>query len=98
MVVAVRGRVVRGTQAVRMVAPVFTRLVSLAPLPIEPAVRPRPAYVICPRCGGRLFLETEYLGRRLSYYWNCVNCARNYTLAGISEAVTAYEYVSRQGR
>ena len=36
----------------------------------------------CPRCGGRLFLESDYLGLRLQYYMGCLNCARQFELSG----------------
>ena len=37
----------------------------------------------CPRCGGRLFLEGDFQGRRHFYLWVCsLGCSRRYDLAG----------------
>ena len=35
----------------------------------------------CPRCGGRLFKEREFLGRRPFYFWECsLGCSRQWDL------------------
>lgn len=37
----------------------------------------------CPRCEGRLFLESESQGRRLLYFWECsLGCSRQWGLNG----------------
>jgi len=37
----------------------------------------------CPRCGGRLFRESEFRGSRLLYFWECsLGCSRQFDLAG----------------
>ena len=37
----------------------------------------------CPRCGGRLFEEREFLGRRPFYFWECsLGCSRSFYLDG----------------
>jgi len=33
----------------------------------------------CPRCGGRLFREREFLGNRFLYFWECsLGCSRKF--------------------
>jgi len=40
-------------------------------------------YPRCPRCGGRLFRESEFRGDRLLYFWECsLGCSRQYELDG----------------
>ena len=35
----------------------------------------------CPKCGGRLFLESEHWGNRLLYFWECsLGCSRQFEL------------------
>ncbi len=35
----------------------------------------------CPRCGGRLFLGSEFQGRRLLYFWECsLGCSRQFDM------------------
>ncbi len=37
----------------------------------------------CPRCGGRLFRESEYRGNRLLCFWECsLGCSRQFGLDG----------------
>jgi len=37
----------------------------------------------CPRCESRLFLESEFQGRRLLYFWECsLGCSRQWGLDG----------------
>jgi len=37
----------------------------------------------CPRCGGRLFQESESRGNRLLYLWECsLGCSRQFDLMG----------------
>ena len=36
----------------------------------------------CPHCGGCLFLEIDNQGGRPFYYWDCANCAREYSVVG----------------
>jgi len=37
----------------------------------------------CPRCGGRLFRESEFRGNRLVYFWECsLGCSRQFGLDG----------------
>ena len=37
----------------------------------------------CPRCGGRLFRENEYRGKRLFHFWECsLGCSRQWSLDG----------------
>ena len=39
----------------------------------------------CPVCGeygGRMFQDSEYRGQRLFYFWECLNCARQFDLSG----------------
>ena len=37
----------------------------------------------CPRCEGRLFMDSEFQGRRLLYYWECsLGCSRQWDLNG----------------
>jgi len=37
----------------------------------------------CPRCGGRLFRESEFRDNRLLYFWECsLGCSRQFDLAG----------------
>lgn len=38
--------------------------------------------VHCPHCEGRLFLDSEFQGRRLVRFWHCLNCAREYGVDG----------------
>ena len=46
----------------------------------------------CSRCGGRLFLSSEYQGRRLNYFWECsVGCSRQFRLDGTPVAYRAGE-------
>ncbi len=37
---------------------------------------------LCPHCGGRLFLEYEFQGKRLLFSMGCINCAREYSFSG----------------
>ena len=40
-------------------------------------------YPRCPRCGGRLFQESEFLGNRLLYFWECsLGCSRQFDEQG----------------
>ena len=35
----------------------------------------------CPRCGGRLFRESDVRGNRLFYFWECsLGCSRRWDL------------------
>lgn len=37
----------------------------------------------CPRCGSRLFLESDFKNGRLFYFWHCdLGCARSFGLDG----------------
>lgn len=36
----------------------------------------------CPRCSGRLFLESDNWGRRPFHYWSCLSCSRKFDLNG----------------
>ena len=37
----------------------------------------------CPRCGGRLFRESDSLGNRLLYFWECsLGCSRQFGMDG----------------
>ena len=37
----------------------------------------------CPRCNGRLFMESEYIGSRLECFWECsVGCNRQFEMDG----------------
>ena len=37
----------------------------------------------CPRCRGRLFQESESLGNRLLYFWECsLGCSRQFGMDG----------------
>lgn len=40
--------------------------------------------VHCPRhdCTGRLFLDSEYQGRRLVRFWHCLSCSREWGVDG----------------
>ena len=50
-------------------------------------------YPRCPKCGSRLFQESEYLGDRLFYFWECsLGCSRQYTLDGKSLSYKAGEH------
>jgi len=40
-------------------------------------------YPVCPRCGGRLFRESEFRGSRPTYFWECsLGCSRQFGLDG----------------
>lgn len=40
-------------------------------------------YPMCPRCGCRLFQESEFRGSRLLYFWECsLGCSRQFDFAG----------------
>lgn len=37
----------------------------------------------CPRCGSRLFQESEFRGNRFLYFWECsLGCSRQFGLDG----------------
>ena len=37
----------------------------------------------CPRCGSRLFQESEFRGSRLLYFWECsLGCSRQFNMSG----------------
>ena len=37
----------------------------------------------CPRCGGRLFMDSMYIGGYLQRYWSCaLGCSRQWGLDG----------------
>lgn len=37
----------------------------------------------CPRCGNRLFHESDYLNNRFVYFWECsLGCSRQFDLDG----------------
>jgi len=37
----------------------------------------------CPRCGGRLFQESELRGSRRIYFWECsLGCSRQWSMEG----------------
>ena len=46
----------------------------------------RPQSPRCPRCGGRLFLDSEFRGRRLFYFWECsLGCSRRWGLGSLPQ-------------
>jgi len=49
----------------------------------------------CSRCGGRLFLDSRYQGRRLLYVWHCLSCSREFDLGG---DLTSYPAEKRKVR
>ena len=59
-------------------------------------VQPRPKLPRCSKCGGRLFLENDYQGRRLSYYLGCLSCGGQFRLDGEKFAHTGAVPVTRE--
>ena len=55
---------------------------SARPTTSNKSNKPNPFVVYCPRCGGRLFLESDISDRGNSHYWGCVNCSREYEIDG----------------
>ena len=49
---------------------------------VQPSAPSRPKLPRCSKCGGRLFLENDYQGRRLSYYLECLSCGGQFRLDG----------------
>ena len=53
----------------------------------------------CPRCESRLFLESEYRGSQLLYFWECsVGCSRQWSMDLLPRTKVAGEYRTRAGR
>jgi hypothetical protein len=50
----------------------------------------------CSKCGGRLFLENDYQGWRLSYYLGCLSCGEQFRLDGEKLAHTGAVPVKRE--
>ena len=51
---------------------------------------PIPQYLRCARCGGRLFVETEYENERLCYFLECsIGCGATIPLNGSGPRLAA---------
>jgi len=64
------------------------------PKPVaQPIPEARIRVIHCPRCGGRLFIESDSSSGDNSYYWGCISCGREYTHPDLIP--TSYNVVHR---